>query len=85
MTILKGRGCLAAKININFFVRNEVLNHFHTTVFSTKKKKCFQTNLEKVILGGMTIFQGMKCQITKMNVIDPMGNGVLNMALKFFP
>ncbi len=33
----------------------------------------------------MTIFQGMVCWTTKMNIIFSMGNGVPNMALKFFP
>ncbi len=36
MTILRGRGFQATKININFFVRNELLNIFHITIFSKK-------------------------------------------------
>ncbi len=49
ITILRGRGCLATKININFFVRNKVLNIFHITIFSKKKerKNIFQNNREK--------------------------------------
>ncbi len=34
---------------------------------------------------GVTIFQGMGCRTTKMNITFFMGNGVLNTALKFFP
>ncbi len=29
---------MTTKININFFLRNEVLNGFHSTIFSKKKK-----------------------------------------------
>ncbi len=29
----EGKGCLATKINTNFFERNEVLNIFHITIF----------------------------------------------------
>ncbi len=43
MTILKGRGRVATKININFFVRNEVLNIFYITIFP-KKTNIFQNN-----------------------------------------
>ncbi len=32
----------------------------------------------------MTIFQGMGCRTTKINITFSMGNGVLNTALKFF-
>ncbi len=46
MTILGGRGHLVTKVNIIFFVENEVLNTFHLTVFSKKQKKTniFQNN-----------------------------------------
>ncbi len=37
--ILRGRRHLATKPNITFFVGNEVLNIFHLTIFSKKKKK----------------------------------------------
>ncbi len=33
----------------------------------------------------MTIFQGIRCRTTKMNITLSIGNGVLNTALKFFP
>ncbi len=33
----------------------------------------------------MTIFQGMGCRMTKMNITFSMRNGVPNTALKFFP
>ncbi len=39
----------------------------------------------KKFLWGITIFQGMVCRTTKMNIIFSMGNGVLNTTLKFFP
>ncbi len=32
VTVLRERGCLVTKININFFVRNEVFNIFHVTI-----------------------------------------------------
>ncbi len=34
VTILRGKGRLATKINITFFVRNEILNIFHLSIFS---------------------------------------------------
>ncbi len=37
MTVLKGRVCLATKINVTFFVGNEVLHVFYETIFSKKK------------------------------------------------
>ncbi len=33
-----------SKININFFERNEVMNIFHTTIFSKKKKQKTKKN-----------------------------------------
>ncbi len=41
MIVLRGRRCLATKINITVFVWNEVLKIFHLTIFS-KKKQCFR-------------------------------------------
>ncbi len=38
MTVLRGRGHLATKINITFFVIYENLNIFHLTIFSKKNK-----------------------------------------------
>ncbi len=54
MTILRRRGCLATKININFFVRNKVLNIFHVTIFSIKNN-IFQQN---IIFGRHDHFSG---------------------------
>ncbi len=76
MIILRGRGCLVVKINTNFFVRNEVLNIFHITIFS---KITAKNNF-----GGKTIFQRMGCRTTKMNTTFSVGNGLLNTSLKFF-
>ncbi len=39
LNVLKGRGRLATKINITFFVGNEILNVFYLTIFSKKKEK----------------------------------------------
>ncbi len=83
MTILRGRGRLATKININFLVRNEVLNIFYLTIFS--RKIIFSKIIAKNNFGGMTIFQGIGCRTTKMNVTFSMKNGIPNTALKFFP
>ncbi len=47
MAILKGRGRLVTKINVTYFVGNVVLNIFHLTIFSKKKKHIFQNNAEK--------------------------------------
>ncbi len=82
MTIFSGKGYLVAKININFFITNEILSIFYLTIFS--KKKNFQNNCEKSFLEGMTIFQGTGCWTTKMNITFSAGNGVPNLALKFF-
>ncbi len=78
----EGKECLATKININFFVRNEFLNIFRITIFSKRKKN---SKMGKIILGSMTIFQVIGCPMTKMNITFSMGNGVPSMALKFFP
>ncbi len=40
-----GTGCLATKININFFGKNGVLNIFHITIFSKKKNKPIFSNI----------------------------------------
>ncbi len=77
-----GKGCLATKININFFVRNEVLNIFHTTIFS--KKQYFPIITVKNNFWWVWLFQGMGCWTTKMNITFCMGNGVPNTTLKFF-
>ncbi len=36
MTILRGKGRLATKVNITFFVGNEVLNIFYFAIFLKK-------------------------------------------------
>ncbi len=41
MIVLRGKGCLATKINITFFVGNAVLNIFHLTIFLKKKTQYF--------------------------------------------
>ncbi len=56
VTVLRGGGSLARKINITFFVGIDVLNIFHITTFSKKKRNIFQNNNKKLFLGGMTIF-----------------------------
>ncbi len=45
-TILRGRECLATKINITIFVGNEVLNIFHLTIFSEKKTIFSKINMK---------------------------------------
>ncbi len=77
MTILRGRGCIATKININFFVRNEVFNIFHITI-KKKKKKLFSKITVKNNFWGMTIFQGIGRRMTKINITFSMGNGIPN-------
>ncbi len=62
MTVLRGRGCLAKKINITFCVENEVLNSFHLTIFLK------QTIFSKITFGGITIFEGKGRRTTKMNI-----------------
>ncbi len=67
MTVLRG-GASAKKNQYNlFFVGIDVLNIFHLTTFSKKKKK-FQNNTEKLFLGGMTIFEETGRRMTKMNL-----------------
>ncbi len=51
MTILRGRGRLATKININFLVGNEILNIFRLTIFK-KKKTIFSKITRKKIFRG---------------------------------
>ncbi len=57
MTVLRGKVCLAIKINITFFVGNEVLNIFYSTIFL--KKIVFSSDPKK-IFEGMTIFDYCK-------------------------
>ncbi len=85
MTILRGRGCLATKININFFERNEVLNIFDTTIFFKKETIPSEIIVKNNFGGNMTIFQEVVCPATKMNITFSMGNGVPNTELKHFP
>ncbi len=83
MTVLRGGGRLTTKVNITFFVGNEVLNIFHLTIFS-QKSNIFQNNGEKLFLGGMTIFAGTDRGTTKMNITFVLGIGVPNTVFKFF-
>ncbi len=57
-TILRERGRLVKKINITFFVENEVLNIFHSTIFS-KKIIFSKVTAENFFFGrgGMNIFE----------------------------
>ncbi len=57
MTHFEGRGHLATKINITFFVGIDVLNIFYLTTFS-KKNNIFQNISEKLFLGVVTVFEG---------------------------
>ncbi len=50
MTVLRRRGHLATKVNIPFFVGNEVLNIFHLTIFS--KMAVFSEETAKNRSGG---------------------------------
>ncbi len=53
---MSGWGCLATKININFFIRNEVLNIFQIRIFS--KKTLFSKITAKNNLWGHDYFSG---------------------------
>ncbi len=46
----EGKGCLATKMNITFFMGNEVLNIFPLTIFS--KQATFLEKLWKKMFGG---------------------------------
>ncbi len=52
-SLLKGRKCLATKMNVTFFMGNEVLNIFHLTIFS---KKATFLKKRKTFFEGVTIF-----------------------------
>ncbi len=54
---------------ITFFVEDEVLNIFHLTIFSKKKKK-----ISKIILRAMTIFEGKRHLAKKINLTFSVGN-----------
>ncbi len=56
MNVLRGRGRLGTKINITFFVGNEVLNIFHSTIFA--KKTIFSKITAKIIFEGHDLFWG---------------------------
>ncbi len=47
MTVSRGRDRLTTKINITFFVGNEVLNIFYLTIFLKKKNNIFENNQKK--------------------------------------
>ncbi len=57
MTILRGRGHLATKINITFLVENEVLNIFGWTILLKKKIQYFLKEPRFFLLGGGPIFK----------------------------
>ncbi len=81
----KGKGGVwRPKININFFVRNEVLNIFRVTIFS-KRTIFTKITVKKNYEGRDDHFSGKGCPTTKINIIFSMGNGVPNTTLKFFP
>ncbi len=46
-SLSKGRGCLGTKMNITFFMRNDVLNIFYLTIFS-KRINILGKNVEKI-------------------------------------
>ncbi len=46
VTILRERGLLATKFNVTFFGGNEVLNIFHATIFTKKKKQFSKITLK---------------------------------------
>ncbi len=50
MTVLRGVGRLATKINITFFVSIDVLNIFYLTTFS-KKTIFFKNNVKNYFYG----------------------------------
>ncbi len=56
MIILEGRRCSATKININFFVRNKVLNISYIIIFS--KKHYFPKQLRKITFERLDNFSG---------------------------
>ncbi len=47
LTVLRGRGRLAVKVNITLSIGKEVLNIFYLTIFFEKKTNIFQNNREK--------------------------------------
>ncbi len=65
----EGRGRLATKIDITFFVAIEVLNIFHLTIFSEKTifSKITVKNYFLVAGGGMFSFEGPGCRTIKIN------------------
>ncbi len=64
---------------------NAVLNIFSFDNFLKKKKiKILRNNQEKLVSGGMTIFEGKGHQTTKMNKTF-VRNEDLNTDFKFFP
>ncbi len=81
-TDLKGREHLATKIDISFFVGNEVLNIFYLAIF-WKKTIFFKINAKK-ILQRMTIFEGTVHRTAKMYMIFSVLNNVQNTVFKFF-
>ncbi len=54
-SLLKARGRLATKMNITFFMGNEVLNIFSSNNFFDKSN-IFQENSEKQFLRDVTVF-----------------------------
>ncbi len=88
MTVLQGGRRLATKINITFFVGNEVFNIFHKTIFFIKqffrKNNIFQNNCEKNFWGDLTIFEGTGRRMRKINITFSVGNVVPILFLSFF-
>ncbi len=67
MAVLRRRGRLVTKINITFFVGNEVLNIFIEQFFQPKKKTYFPKYLQKIIFGGHEFLWQSRSRTTKMS------------------
>ncbi len=73
----------ATKININFFVKNEVSNIFHITIFS-KKITIFSKITAKNNFCRAWHFSRNWLSDNKNDITFSIGNGVPNTALQFF-
>ncbi len=66
-SLLMGRGRLATKMNITFFMRNEVLNIFSSNKFFEKKQNFWRKG-GKNFWGAWPLFKGKGHLTLKMNI-----------------
>ncbi len=84
-------GASGDKNQSTFFCTKWGFENFSFNNLKTKQNNIFRNNSGKIIkcvggrVVGRTIFEGLGCWMTKMNITFSVGNRVTNTVFKFFP